>query len=253
MQFHADFTKQLNKAEWAQLNAAERSDWPKLEIAVQRLLSDDWARSVLERIEAGDRLLDFDPKSEWRRLIDVADLTSILDIPKLGLPIHWWMTSPVIVAARKMLVLPSGTLLDPEYQKLLLDGIFPSILYKPALNDRHPANFVLRYYWGRRWYLSTLLPAWADYAKNEDIGAITRDLEEELNVTCDLNGEAAGRADDLLWPYLVHHGVVSGPHKMFVIPFAMDKAGVDVRDIGAMQKAISDTPHWQSVFREYNY
>ncbi|EEE35598.1 hypothetical protein RKLH11_3198 [Rhodobacteraceae bacterium KLH11] len=41
MQFQADFTKRLNKAEWAQLNAAERSEWPKLKVAVERLLSDN--------------------------------------------------------------------------------------------------------------------------------------------------------------------------------------------------------------------
>ncbi|MEM8849501.1 MAG: hypothetical protein AAGE03_05630 [Pseudomonadota bacterium] len=231
---------------------SERREATKLKISSERLLADKWASSVLERIEAGDRLSDFSEGSEWRRLVDIADLKSLLDIPNLGWPIHSWMSAPVILVARKMLGSTSGSELDADWLNLFQDGILPSIIYGPALDETYSASNVVNwYYHQRRWYLSTILPAWSDYANNEDTAAIVRDLDSELAVRCELNGEAAGRASDLLWPYLVHHGIVAGTREMFVMPYAMEKAGVDIRDVTAMREAIDATSHWQGLFREY--
>jgi hypothetical protein len=238
---------------WKKAHAAELAEWPELQAAAQRLLADDWARTTLEGIEAGDRLQIGGPNSDWRRLIDIADVNSFLKLPNLGAPVHWWVTAPVIVAARKMLAQPPNANVSPEVQKLLEDGVFPLFLCQLALNDEKPDRVKRGYFYRRRWYLSTILPAWSDYARNEDISAITRDLEVELDLCGDLNGghEAAMRASDLLGPHLLHHGVVDGDYNMFVIPFEMDRAGVDVCDNGAMSNAISKTPRWQSLFREY--
>ena len=41
---------------WKKAHAAELAEWPKLQAASQSLLTDDWARTTLEGIEAGSRL-----------------------------------------------------------------------------------------------------------------------------------------------------------------------------------------------------
>lgn len=252
MQFSAHFLKPLTPEEWVHLTDSERREATKLKTASERLLADEWASSVLARIEAGHRLSDFGERSEWQRLVKIADLKSLLDLPDLGWPVQSWMSAPVIVVARKMLGSTLGSELDADWLNLLQDGILPSIVYGPALDKTYSASVVVNwYYHQRRWYLSTILPAWSDYASNEDTAAIVRDLDDELAVSCGFDGEAAGRASDLLWPYLVHHGVVAGTREIFVMPYAMEKAGVDIRDENAMREAIDAKSNWQGLFREY--